>query len=115
MFSSQEIGSGSVSFQMIFEDLQSELVRFYFHLLRSKLQKIPEFNLSMEDRTSSEKQLENCCNRFGTVLIITLIINNFGVPVPTWTELETVSSSNLKVPCDIPGVSELFWKCDKMS
>ena len=32
---------------MIFEALQSELVRFDFHFLRSKLQKIPELNLSM--------------------------------------------------------------------
>ena len=32
---------------MIFEALQSELVRLDYHLLRSKLQKIPEFNLSI--------------------------------------------------------------------
>ena len=51
MFSSQEIGSGLVSFQMIFEALQSELVRFDFHFLRSKLQKIPEFNLNIEQNS----------------------------------------------------------------
>jgi len=38
-FCSQEIGSSLVSFQMIFEALQSQPVRFNFHLLRSKLQK----------------------------------------------------------------------------
>ena len=37
---------------MIFEALQSELVRFDFHLLRSKLQKIPEFNLKMRKKVS---------------------------------------------------------------
>ena len=52
MFSSQEIGSGLVSFQMIFEALQSDLVRFDFHSLRSKLKKIPEFNLDMIKNTN---------------------------------------------------------------
>ena len=33
----------------------------------------------------SEKQLQNCCNGFGTA---------FGVPVSTWNELETVLSQN---------------------
>ena len=32
---------------MIFEALQSELVGFDFYLLRSIIQKIPEFNLNM--------------------------------------------------------------------
>ena len=32
---------------MIFEALQSVLLRFHFHLLRSKFQKIPEFNLDI--------------------------------------------------------------------
>ena len=32
---------------MIFEALQSELVGFDFHLLRSIIQKIPEFNLAI--------------------------------------------------------------------
>ena len=46
------IGSSLVSFQMIFEALQSELVIFNFNLMRSKvsdskLQKIPEFNLAI--------------------------------------------------------------------
>ena len=36
---------------MIFEALQSELVRFDFHLLRSKLQKIPEFNSWLAGRS----------------------------------------------------------------
>ena len=47
MFSSQEIGPSLVSFQMIFEALQSELFRFKFHSLGSKILKIPEFNLVM--------------------------------------------------------------------
>ena len=33
MFDSQEIGSGLVSFEMIFEALQTELLRFSFHTL----------------------------------------------------------------------------------
>ena len=47
IFSTQGIGSSLVSFQIIFEALQSELVIFDFYLMRSKLQKIPEFNLSI--------------------------------------------------------------------
>ena len=39
------MASGSVSFQMISEALQSELVRSMFHTLRLKILKIPEFNL----------------------------------------------------------------------
>ena len=47
MFGFQEIGSSLVSFQMILEALQSELFRFTFHLLNSKIVKIPGFNLTM--------------------------------------------------------------------
>ena len=47
MLSSQEIGWSLVLFQMIFECLQSELVRFDLHLLRPKRQKIPECNPTM--------------------------------------------------------------------
>ena len=47
MFGSQEIGSGLVSLEMIFEALQSELLRFIFSLLSSKIPKIPGFNLIM--------------------------------------------------------------------
>ena len=38
---------------MIFEALQSLLVRFHFYLLRSKFQKIPEFNLTILGSTLS--------------------------------------------------------------
>ena len=51
MFVSQEIGSGSVSFEIIFEALKSEPFRFTFHLLSSKILKISGFNLIM-GRTS---------------------------------------------------------------
>ena len=44
MFGSNEIGSGLVSFEMIFEALESELYSLDFHSLCSK---IPEFNLRM--------------------------------------------------------------------
>ena len=40
-----EIGSGLVSFEMIFEALESELYSLDFHSLCSK---IPEFNLRMK-------------------------------------------------------------------
>ena len=40
-FSSQEIGSSLVSFQMILEAAQFELVRFDFHSLGSKLKNNP--------------------------------------------------------------------------
>ena len=45
--SSQEIGSSLVSFEMIFEALQSEIFRFKFRLLSSEIVKIPEFTLRM--------------------------------------------------------------------
>ena len=45
VLSSQEIGSRLISFQMIFESLPPELFRFQYHLLCSKILKIPEFNL----------------------------------------------------------------------
>ena len=44
-FSSQGQGSSQVSLEMIFNVLQSELFRFKFHSLSSKILKIPEFNL----------------------------------------------------------------------
>ena len=47
MSGSQEIGSCLVSFEMIFEALHSELFRFNFCELSSKIVKIPEFNLNM--------------------------------------------------------------------
>ena len=46
-FGSQGIGSSLVIFWMIFQALQSELLRFKLHSLGSKLQKIPEFNLCL--------------------------------------------------------------------
>ena len=45
MFGYQEMSSGLVSFPMIFEALQSELLSFKFHSLNSKILKILEFNL----------------------------------------------------------------------
>ena len=47
--SNHEIGSGLVSFEMIFEALQSELFRFKLYSMSSKILKIPEFNLLMEN------------------------------------------------------------------
>ena len=45
MSSSQGIASSLISFEMIFRVLQSELFRFKFKSLSSKIVKIPEFNL----------------------------------------------------------------------
>ena len=50
VFSSQGIGSSSVSFQMILKALQSELLRLKFYSLSSKKLKFPEFNLPMIER-----------------------------------------------------------------
>ena len=47
IFSSQEIGSSLVSLEMIFRALHSELFRFKFHSLGSKIEKIPEFSLTI--------------------------------------------------------------------
>ena len=44
-FGTQEIGPRSISFEIIFGALQSELFRFKFHSLGSKIQKIRNFNL----------------------------------------------------------------------
>ena len=49
MFSSHEIGSSKASYEIIFEALQSELFRFKFHSLSSKILKFPEFNRLMHD------------------------------------------------------------------
>ena len=49
MFSSQEIGSSLVLFEMVFEALLSESFRIRFLSLSSKIQKITEFNLSSRD------------------------------------------------------------------
>ena len=48
MFSSQEIGSSLISLKMIFEALQSELFRFKFHLIWSKILKFLGFNLLIQ-------------------------------------------------------------------
>ena len=45
IFSSQEIGSSLVSLEMIFQALYSELFKFKFYSLGSKIKKIPEFSL----------------------------------------------------------------------
>ena len=47
MFDSQEIRSSLVSFEKIFEALLSQLFRFKFHSLWSKILKFWEFNLSI--------------------------------------------------------------------
>ena len=48
VFSSHEIASGLVSFEMIFEALLFKLSRLMFHLLNSKILRIPGFNLAMD-------------------------------------------------------------------
>ena len=55
MFCSQEMSSGLVSFPMIFEALQSELLSFKLHSLNSKILKIPEFNLAMKEHAFKRK------------------------------------------------------------
>ena len=47
MTSSQDIGSSSVSFQMIFQAPQPEIVRFQFYSLCSEILKIAEITLSI--------------------------------------------------------------------
>ena len=49
IFSTKEIGSSSVSFQMVFEALDSELFRFNFHSMSSKILKISVFNILMSN------------------------------------------------------------------
>ena len=46
-FSSQEMGSSLLSLEMIFEAPRSELFRFKFSTLSSKILKIPEFYLAI--------------------------------------------------------------------
>ena len=47
MISPQEIGSSLVSFEMIFQALQYDLLRFKFHSPSPKILKTPGFNLSI--------------------------------------------------------------------
>ena len=49
VFSSQEIGSRLISFEMNFKSLQLELIRFLFHSLSLKILKILEFNPMIGD------------------------------------------------------------------
>ena len=58
MFSSQEIGTGLVSFKMIFEALQFKLFRFNFYSLSSKILKIPAFSLFIYDKKTYYFQVE---------------------------------------------------------
>ena len=55
--------SGSVSFEIIFEALKSDPFRFTFHLLNSKILKIPGFNLIM-GRVSIFVATQGSTNRF---------------------------------------------------
>ena len=57
MFTSQGIASSLVSFQMIFEALQSELFRLKFPRLSSKILKIPESNLHMHINATSKTEI----------------------------------------------------------
>ena len=61
LLESQEMASGSVSFQMISEALQSELVRSKFHTLRLKMLEITEFNLGIlfENKIEKVKRIPN--------------------------------------------------------
>ena len=43
------MGPGLVSLEMLFEALQSELVKSKFHTLSAKVLKIPEFSLAIRD------------------------------------------------------------------
>ena len=63
MFDSQEIGSGSVSFEIIFEALKSEPFSFTFYLLSSKILEIPGFTLIM-GRVSIFVATQGSTNRF---------------------------------------------------
>ena len=53
-FSSQKIGSSLISFKKIFKDLQSELLRFKFHIMSSKILKIPKFSLRIAKNCKME-------------------------------------------------------------
>ena len=61
VFSSHEIASGLISFEMIFEALLFKLSRLMFHLLNSKILGILGFNLAMD-----HWQWHPCCSYKGT-------------------------------------------------
>ena len=73
MFKSQEIGSGFVLFQMIFEALQSELFRLTFH---SPSSKISEFNLLKLSLSNSEPFLKGPSKRFKKKLFVFVAVFN---------------------------------------
>ena len=77
VFSSQDIGSGFISFEMIFEALQSEPFRLKFQRLISKILKFPEFNLPIN---------ANCAIRNFLKKAIVLVISEL---------MTTNSSSNV--------------------
>ena len=61
IFSSQEISPSLLSFQVIFEALQSELIRYKLHSPGSKILKISEFNLKIA-KTQKNVQLAKEAN-----------------------------------------------------
>ena len=63
IFSSQGMGSTLVSLRMIFKALQSELFRFKFHSLSSKILKIPEFSLLIRWRYNLFGYFNNFFNK----------------------------------------------------
>ena len=72
---SQKIDSSLVSFERIFEALQSELFRFYFHSLSSKVLKTLEINLVI--------RLDQILNRWSCRIsrYPSLILSNFAFAV----------------------------------
>ena len=86
MFVSQEIGSGSVSFEIIFEALKSDPFRFTFHLLSSKILKIPGFNLII-GRVSIFVATQGSTNRFRMIRMIRNTKRGRMIPMLPWFQL----------------------------
>ena len=81
---------------MIFEALQSELVRYDFHLLSSELQKISEFNLTTEGIITAPSW--------------TLDMTKWWTQSPNWDKLGMQFYREPKVDMSEAGYDVSFWK-----
>ena len=96
VFRSKEIGSRLVSFSMIFEALQSELFRFKFHSVSSKILKTQEINLYMSNIFISFWDIFGMypSPRF-SYLIVYDHVSEFEKSRPTWIQIAGIFDKKL--------------------
>ena len=92
MLSSKENGSILISFERIFEALQSELFRLMFHKLSSKILKTPEFNLNM-----TQDGFQNDAHMLGLPHMYQYKLTSFGLS----SSISLTFSSSFALLCSV--------------